>query len=258
MSKNQESVEEKQVTVAQTTALAAQTAPEHGFGAADDIGAKDIKIERILLTQSMSKKVQTDEVAKGKLIIQSTLEELASHKEKTEMEFIAIKAMRYWVESDKDTKEYITRYPALDPDELPWEEVRGARTVKRTYTHSFIVLLPSKIAAMEDLPMELAFRSTNLECAKSINTILLNMKRKNLPSWKKVFKLKIDTKTKDTNTWYVTVPSIARDASEDEVRSAEEWAKILTTAKMKLDEGDDFAAGEGSNLPPLNQEEADY
>jgi len=84
------------------------------------------------------------------------------------------------------------------------------------------------------------------------------MKRKQLPSWKKVFKLKIDTKTKDTNTWYVTVPSISRDASEDEVRSAEEWAKILTTAKMKLDEGDDFGAGEGSNLPPLNQEEADY
>lgn len=258
MSKKQEAVEEKQVTVAQTTAVTTPAAPQSGFGASDDIGAKDIKIERILLTQSMSKKVQTDEVGKGKLVIQSTLEELASHKEKTEMEFIAIKAMRYWVESDKDTKEFITRYPAIDPDELPWEEVRGARTIKRTYTHSFIVLLPKKIENMEDMPMELAFRSTNLDCAKAINMILLNMKRKQLPSWKKVFKLKIDTKTKDTNTWYVTVPSISRDASEDEVRSAEEWAKILTTAKMKLDEGDDFGAGEGSNLPPLNQEEADY
>jgi hypothetical protein len=258
MSKKQETVEEKQVAVAQTTAVTTAEEPKHGYGAADDIGAKDIKIERILLTQSMSKKVQTDEVGKGKLIIQSTLEELAGHKEKTEMEFIAIKAMRYWVESDKDTKEFITRYPALDPDELPWEEQRGARTVKRTYTHSFIVLLPKKIEQMEDLPMELAFRSTNLDCAKAINTILLNMKRKQLSSWMKVFKLKIDTKSKGENTWYVTVPTISRDASKDEIMSAEQWAKILTTAKMKLDEGDDFGAGESSNLPPLNQEQVDY
>jgi hypothetical protein len=78
------------------------------------------------------------------------------------------------------------------------------------------------------------------------------MKRKNLPSWMKVFKLKIDTKSKGENTWYITVPSIARDATKEEVASAEQWAKILLTAKMKLDESDETGEGSSANLPPLN------
>jgi hypothetical protein len=243
------------VATAAQTGLATQAPPALGFGAADDIGGKDIKIERILLTQSMTKKVQSDEVEKGKLIIQSTLEELGSIKSKSseakEMEFIPIKAMRYWVETDKDTQEFITRYPALDPDEHAWEEQRGARTVKRTYTHAFIVLLPSKIASMEDAPVELAFRSTNLQCAQSINMKLLSMKRHNLPSWAKVFKLKIDTKTKGDNMWYITNDSISRDSTPEEIKIAEEWAKILQTATLKLDDNE---GGEGpaNPLPPLN------
>jgi hypothetical protein len=258
MSKKSEVVEEKvestEVAVSQGTALAAP-APAFGYGAADDIGTQDIKIERVLLTQAMSKKVLADEVEKGLLVLQSNMEELARFK-KTDLEFIPIKAMKYWIESDKDSKEFIARYPALSPDEHEWEEKRGARTIKRTYTHSFIALLPSKIASMEDVPLEIAFRSTNLECAKSINTKLLNMKRRNLPSWNKVFKLKIDTKSNAQGTWYITTDSISRDSTQEEIFAAESWAKILHDAKIKLDDNDGLS--ESSNLPPLNQEESDY
>lgn len=249
-------VETTDVAVSQGTAVGAP-APQYGFGASDEIGTQDIKIERILLTQAMSKKVLDDSVAKGKLVLQSNLEILAGYKEK-ELEFIPIKAMKYWIESDKDSKEFIARYPALSPDEHEWEEKRGARTIKRTYTHSFIVLLPSKIANMEDVPLELAFRSTNLDCAKSINTKLLNMKRRNLPSWYKVFSLKIDTKSNAQGTWYITSDSIIRDAKADEIETAESWAKILHDAKIKLDENDEAGGGDSSNLPPLNNEESDY
>jgi hypothetical protein len=244
------------VATATKTEVAVQAPPALGYGAADDIGGKDIKIERILLTQSMTKKVQADEVEKGKLIIQSTLEELGSIKSKSseaqDMEFIPVKAMRYWVETDKDTQEFIARFPALDPDEHEWEEKRGARTIKRTYTHAFIVLLPSKIANMEDAPIELAFRSTNLQCAQSINMKLLSMKRHNLPSWAKVFKLKIDTKTKGDNMWYITTDSISRDSTPEEIKIAEEWAKMLQTATLKLDENDGGGEGSSNSLPPLN------
>jgi hypothetical protein len=226
--------------------------PEMGFGAADGISQKDIKIDRIMLTQSMSKKVQEDEISKGVLCIQSTLEVLASIKDKTSMEFIPLKAMKYWIEQDKDTKEFISRKPANSPDDYPWEEQIGARTVKRTYTHSFIVLLPSKIASMEETPLELAFRSTNLDCARAINTILLNMKRKNVPSWAKVFSLKIDTKTKGQNTWYVTVPSLTRDVTADEKVSVEQWAKILNDAQVNLADENDSAPAE------TYAEESDY
>jgi hypothetical protein len=256
MSKKQETVvEQKELVVSGGTTVAAPI-PENGYGASDEIGVKDIKIERILLTQAMSKKVLSDEVGKGLLVLQSTLEELAGYK-KTNLEFIAIKAMKYWIESDKDSKEFIKRYPALDPNEKPWEEKIGARTIKRTFTHSFIVILPSKIKNMEDVPLELAFRSTNLECAKSINMKLINMRRYNLPSWMKVFSLKVETKTNANGTWYITSDSIARDTSKEEIASAESWAKILNSAKMQLDENE---VASDSSLPPLNQgnEDADY
>lgn len=264
MKKNQETAAESQEEVKSTDVVVPQGSavsmnvkpPEHGYGASDDIGVQDIKIERILLTQAMSKKVLSDEVEKGLLVLQSNLEELARFK-KTNLQFIPIKAMKYWIESDKDSKEFIARYPAISPDEHEWEEQRGARTIKRTYTHSFIVLLPSKIKSMEDVPLELAFRSTNLECAKSINIKLLNMKRRNLPSWNKVFELKIDTKSNAQGTWYITSDTIARDASTEEIASAESWAKILHDAKIKLDESEEAGAGEGS-LPSLNEEEKDY
>ena len=254
--KNETPETETAVATTAKTDVAIAPPPALGFGAADDIGAKDIRIERILLTQSMSKKVQKDEVEKGKLVIQSSLEILGGIKAKdceaVDMEFIPIKAMRYWVETDKDTQEFITRYPALDPDEHAWEEQRGARTVKRTYTHSFIVLLPSKIEKMEDTPMELAFRSTNLACAQSVNMKLLNMKRRNLPSWAKVFKLNIDTKTNKQGTWYITNDSISRDATDVEIKTAEQWAKVLATATLKLDDNEGGEGGSSNPLPPLN------
>lgn len=237
--------------------VATTSAPELGFGASEDIGQKDIKIDRILLTQSMSKKVQADEVEKGKLVIASTLEVLGGHKPAAKMEFIALKAMRYWTETDKDSQEYITRYPALSPDEHPWEEKRGARTIKRTYTHSFIVLLPSKIKNMEDTPLELAFRSTNLECAKAINVILLNMKRRNVPSYHKVFELKVDTKSNEKGTWYITVPSIARDVDTEEKLSAEAWVKILSDASVKLANEDDETTPSSAGTQ-YQDEQSDY
>lgn len=229
-----------EVAVKESTEVAVAN-NELGYGASDSIGQQDIKIDRILVTQSMSKKVQSDETQKGLLVIQSTLEPLASHKDKTEMEFIAIKALKYWIEQDADSKEFIGRKPALSPDELPWTEKVGNRTIKRTYTHSFIVLLPSKIANMEDSPLELAFRSTNLDCAKGINTILLNMKRRQVPSWQKVFKLKLDTKSNEKGTWYITVPSISRDVTKEELSSAEAWAKILSDASVNLANEEDVA-----------------
>jgi hypothetical protein len=252
-----EIVQAPQTTPALTTALGT---PTTGFGAADDISVTDIRIDRILLTQAMSKKVQAEEVEKGLLVLQSSLKELARTKSKdkpgTALEFIPIKAMRYWVETDKDTQEFIARYPALEPDEHAWEEKRGARTIKRTYTHAFIVLLPSMIANMEDVPVELAFRSTNLACAQSINMKLLNMKRRQLPSWAKVFSLDITTKTNKHGTWYITNDNIVRDATAEEIASAVDWAKNLETANIKLNDDDEGAEGNSrDNLPDLNATE---
>jgi hypothetical protein len=258
MTKKNQEVETKDVATTQTNALATAERPELGFGAAEDIGQKDIKIDRILLTQAMSKKVQADEVEKGKLIVQSTLEILGGHKPAEKMAFIPIKAMKYWTETDKDSKEFLGRFPAISSDELPWEEQRGARTIKRTFTHSFIVLLPSKIAGMEDTPMELAFRSTNLDCAKAINTILLNMKRRNVPSWKKVFELKVDTKSNDKGTWYVTVASIARDTSAEELAAAEAWVKILNDASVNLADEENAGEAASSEAGRYNDEQVDY
>lgn len=261
--KQTEEVTTKEVAVAAETGVAVAPPPALGFGAADDISGKDIRIDRILLTQAMSKKVQSEETEKGLLVLGSNLKELARAKTKTTegtaLEFIPIKAMRYWVESDKDTQEFITRYPALSPDEHEWEEKRGARTIKRTYTHSFIVILPSMIAGMEDVPLELAFRSTNLACAQSVNMKLINMKRRNLPSWMKVFKLDIGTKTNKHGTWYITTDSISRDSTPEEVKICEEWAKVLNDANIQLsndDEGGDN--GSRDNLPDLNAEETTY
>lgn len=255
MSKKSETVEEsKEVTVAKSHEVSAVVSND-GFGAGDDIKTSDIKIDLILLTQAMSKRVLADEVEKGLLITQSSMEELARHK-KTEMEFIPFKTVKYWIETDKDTKEFIARYKGLTQDELPWEEKRGNRNIKRTFTHSFIVLLPSKIATMEDIPMEIAFRSTNLDCAKHLSTKIAAMRKRGVASWAKVFKLKVDSKTNAKGTWYITTDSISRDSTPEEIEAAKSWYCLLKDVETGTDNG--VAEEYNSSAPSINQEESDY
>lgn len=218
-----------------------------GMGASEAISMSDIQLDRIIFMQSGSKLVKKDEARQGAIFLAKAKKEVGYKKEK-ELEVILIKSTKYWIEQDADSKEFLGRKPANSPEDYPWEETINGRTIKRTYTHSFFVLLPSEIAEGVELPYELAFRSTSLECAKSINTKLFNMNRKGIPSYAKVFGITTEVKEKGEHSWFVPLDRLVRDVNALEAKSCESWLTLLKTAKVELaeEESNESETSQGS------------
>lgn len=199
------------------------------MGAADDVRASDLKIGRIAVAQAMSKAVESEQVRKGALYDCELKQELGFRQEKP-LEVILLKSHRYWIEKEKigNEEKFVRRMPANDPEEFAREE----GTIKRYYHHAFVVLLPSEIAQGVEMPYEIAFRSTDLDAAKTISKYLLNMSRKGVSSLKKTFVLTTSQRTKNNNTWYGTDVSLGRDTTDEEIKMGLEWSKQLLTAKV--------------------------
>lgn len=200
------------------------------MGAAGDVRASDLKIGRISVAQAMSKAVESEQVRKGALYDVELKQELGFREEKP-LEVIILKSHRYWIEKEKigNEEKFKRRMPGNDPEEYAREE----GNLRRYYHHAFIVLLPSEMAEGVELPYEIAFRSTDLDAAKTISKYLLNMGRKKISSLKKTFLLTTSTRTKNDKTWYGTNVSMGRDTTEQEQAMAIEWCQQLLSAKVQ-------------------------
>lgn len=196
---------------------------ENVMGAGDDVSAGDITLGRISVMQSMSVLVQDDKANKGEIINLDTEEVLGGTKDVCEL--ILLKSEKYWIE--KEGEDFKARYPATDPNELPWEE----GSIKRVYHHAFYVLLPEEVESGMAMPYEIAFRSTDLQSAKKISKFLMQMRMQKIPSWGKVFGLTTVEKSKDKYKWYGTNVKIERDSTEAEKKAAFEWYNILHSSK---------------------------
>lgn len=221
-----------------------------------DIGAGDIKIDRILLMQKMSLAVEEEKAKVGAFVIASTNEQLALRDESA-LEFIIVDMVKYWITKDEDTKEFVSRTPALTPEEKPWKEHANGRNLINMYTLAYYVILPKHIEGMEDIPFELAFRSTQLDAAKSMNTKLVNMMRRGVKPWDKVFSVKAVKKTKGQNTWYVPQDTIGRDTTAKEREIAVEWYKQVGKLVTK-EESDDLDNYTRTPSHPTNAEDMEY
>lgn len=260
-SKKQESAK-KQMDVPDEKAVVAATsnevvaAPDMTGMPVFDIGAGDIKIDRILLMQKMSVAVEEEKAKVGAFVIASTNEQLAI-KEESSLEFIIVDMVKYWITKDEDTKEFVSRTPALTPEEKPWKETVGGKNLINMYTLAYYVILPKHIEGMEDIPFELAFRSTQLDAAKSMNTKLVNMMRRGVKPWDKVFSVKAVKKTKGTNTWYVPQDAIGRDTTPEERKIAAEWYKQVGKLVTK-EENDDIESYTRTPSHPVNEADMEY
>lgn len=217
------------------------TVPKGVFGAGDDISASDIRIGRISVMQSMSKLVQAEQARRGAIIELDTQTELG-YKTEAPFEFIPIKSFKYWIE--KEDKKFKSKFPANDPNELKREEGK----ITRMYHHAFYVLLPNELSEGIEMPYEIAFRSTDLVSAQKISKFLLNMRRKEMASWDKVFSLTTVPRQKDDHQWFGTEIALGRDTTQFEKAKCYDWYKQVTSAKnvnVTPHEDDDTGPREG-------------
>lgn len=207
--------------------------PEDCFGATDDIEASDITIGRIAIMQSTSDLVKHDKAKQGAIVNLLDGKQLG-FKDETPMEFIPIKSVKYWIEKNADTEEYIKRRPAVSSNELPWEENIDGVNVKRIYTHSFYVILPEEVKNLEAMPLELAFRSTDLQAAQKLSAMLFKLKKRGEASWNRIFKLSTHLKQKDNYSWFGSMIEVDRATTEDEKIEAYNWYKTISDAAVSI------------------------
>lgn len=196
------------------------------FGAGDDITVDDFQIGRIQVMQAMSEFVAHDKFRPGDIINMQTEEKIGDKK--VPAEFIILKSFKYWVEMDGE--KFVRKIPALNSNELPWTE----GTIKRTFVHSFYVLLPDEMKTGMAIPYELSFKSTDIKNAQKLSMLIYKLRQANIASWGKVFSIITYLETKGSNSWYLKSPVCGRDATDEEQIIAMQWFGIISNVKTTL------------------------
>lgn len=219
---------EQEVKTPETTEVVKTTATDLStdvdMGIADELTQQDCERGRIGIMQSNSDLVKLDKAKQGAIVDFTTGTELG-YKQEKQLEFIPIGFLKYWIEKDADTQEFIAKYPAVSENEKLWEEVVAGKKIKRVFHFSYVVLLPQEVKEGYARPYELAFRSTDLSASKKINSKLVEMSNKGIPSYGLVFKLGTQLKTKDKYSWFASTVEFARKADEAELAMATDCRK---------------------------------
>ncbi len=200
------------------------------YGAGDDISGADIKIGRIAIQQSSSDLVKMDRARQGAIMNVDAVKELG-YKETSPVQFIPIKSFKYWIVSNDDTDEFIERFPGVSQDELLREEKVGPINLRRVFHHAFYVLLPSEIDGFDEMPYEIAFRSTDLQEAKKFSSLLFKLRKRKEASWNKVFTLSCKLKTKDKYSWFAAEVNVGNDSTLAQREVCKTWYKQLGAVK---------------------------
>lgn len=208
-------------------------AAQEDYGVADELTNEDCERGRISLMQPTSTLVKDEQVKAGSFINLSDSKVLGYKTEKP-LEIIPFGSVKYWIESDADTRDFIAKYPGNHDKEFAWDDVRDGRAIKRLYHFSYIVILPGEVATMEAMPYEMAFKSTHLATSKKINAILKKMRRNNLSSWDKTFKITSVMKSKGKDSWYVPEVTVGRDTTPEEKEVAKEYRAEFMDMKAKI------------------------
>ena len=219
------------------------------MGLADEITLEDCSLGRLTLVQTNS-----DLVKEGMTeLIQKFIDindpsRILGDKEHP-MEFIICSHIKYWVENDADTREFLGKYPAVNKHECKWSEVKEGRNIKRTYNFSYLVILPEDVKDGVLMPYEFAFRSTSLKVAERINMICKRMASQTnpIPTWGKVFKATSKTESKGSDSWFAPQVSLSRDATDVEKEFAMDMRNQLMSLRSSiLQESQDGATASGA------------
>ncbi len=236
---------------------------ELGFG--DELGQEDCELGRIAIGQPTSEYVKNESVKQGSFVNLSDMT-ILGYKEEKPLEMILVGHFKYWIESDKETRDFIGKYPATDANELPWEEMVDGRLITRTFNAAYLVLLPEEIKDGCALPYEFTFRSTEAKNAKKINSIVKKMRKQNIPAWGKVFEVTCALKSKGKDSWFATTTKVGRDTTPEEREESAQCYnefkqfkdKAMSSEETTTEATNDFNPATQQPPHPAEQTEAMY
>lgn len=245
--------ESKEVVESKGNALSTDVA----MGIASEFTRDDVQQGRLMLMQAGSQLVKDEVARQGSIINIVDNEELAykgnDKEQPKDLEFLICGILKYWVEKDGDTDEFLGKRPAVNANELPWEEFKDGRNIERTFHFSYMVLLPEEIEQGIEMPYELAFRSTAVKDTKKLNSIIAKLAQKKISSHDKVFKAKIVKRTKDKNEWWGLDLSVSRDSNESEKECVTNYFSEFTKyQEAVMNSGDDYGKTENTSSEETN------
>jgi len=212
-----------QVTKAPTTAVS--VAPLN-LGASNDVTVSDLQISRLKILQANSDLVKEGDSKPGSVIDVDTNDVKAMKGEKP-LKFIIVGSKKTWLIEENGTYQVL---PATHKNEYPWNE----NGIKRTYFHSFFVLLPDDVNNGNPFPYELSFSSTGLTTAAMISKHLLLQKHKMQPSWCLTFEANVILRKKGKNSWYSLQVTKTSLTSAEHQKLAESFSTLNYASKPEV------------------------
>lgn len=208
-----------------------------GAWGGEQIGNDDILIPKLLLMQPMSELV-TDGIAKIGEFRSSLETDKVLADDKNALNVIIFGSFKNWLEF-KDG-EYLTTKPfAADNASLPREEILPDGSVMtRTLVLNYYGLNVTDIEKGEPFPFVLAFKSTSMTAGKTIGTHIKKLQMFKKPSAAKVFQITSKKEQNDKGTFFVPTVTVGRDSTQAELVAAYEWYKVLSKAKVRVDDSD--------------------
>lgn len=173
--------ETQEIAVAEQRALAIPTEFDSAWDT-DAVEAKDIRIPRALLMQSMSDLVGERKAAAGDVVNSITGAKLAD--DKSPLQVIPIHTFKTWAIHEKINGKFEFRrsedYTPINANRKREETVNGIET-QNVETINLLCLQASEVAKPDALPLLISFRMTSYACGKDILTLKVNCARINKP-----------------------------------------------------------------------------
>lgn len=247
----------KEVSKAQTNAVSTNVSK----GISGQLGATDSYRPMLTVTTSTSDVVKSGDVPAGCIINTALPEDILANRkmkdrDEKSLDFMLVGIIKYWVENDADTRDFITKYPGNDANEKPWEETINGRNIKRTFVFSYLVILADEIKDGLEQPIEFPFRSTAVKETKKLNSLIERLAAKNISSSQKVFKASVVERSNAKDTWFGAELSISRDATEEERACADSYLAKFEAIKsqfMRAPEQKSEAASAGQSQAQSSQ-----
>lgn len=226
-----------EVTVAQSTELV-DTAMMEEWGTDNEMSSNDLVIPKILVQQGLSKFV-TDGVAMfGDFCDSLTGEKLGSSK--APIKFVPIYMQKIWVIAEKiagkERPEFREVIPVTPENEnWPWEYEEDGKTFTRTFIRNFYALIPEKKGMCYIIP----FKGKSARSGKILATQMYTTnKLSQLPPAGMVMELSAIKESNDDGTFMVQYVKPVERASNELVKDALNWFKLIKSGKTQEDTSD--------------------
>jgi len=208
-------------------------------GVAGELSNDDVQQGRLAIMQPGSEFVKEEKCRQGSIVNIYDPEVELAHKgykdeEAKPLEFMIVGIMKYWIVKDRDTKDFVAKFPGVNANELPWEEHVDGKNLARTFHFSYVVILPEEIKDGIEMPYEFAFRSTAVKETKKLNSVIARMSAKGISSHNRVFKASISQRSNGEDTWWGADLAVSRDATEEETVTCEKYYNEFNRMKEKF------------------------